>query len=70
MLTGRELWRKTKRQTRENDGKTMSESGLALNGTSYCGNLRTARSGRWWLQNLQQCPKGQPDYGIGEVNYD
>ena len=30
---------------RENDGKTTSESGLALNGTSHCGKLRTARSG-------------------------
>ena len=38
---------------RENDGKTPSESGLALSGTSYCGKLRTARSEGSWLQNLQ-----------------
>ena len=46
--------------------KDESESGLALSGTSYRGKLRTARSGRSWLQNLQWCPNGQPDYGIGE----
>ena len=34
---------------RGNDGKTASESGLALNGISYCGKLRTARSGESWL---------------------
>ena len=28
-----------------NDGKTTSKSGLALNGTSYCGRVRTVRSG-------------------------
>ena len=28
---------------RGNDGKTTLKSGLALNGTSYCGKLRTAR---------------------------
>ena len=38
----------TKRQT-ENDGKTISESGRALNGTSYCGKLRTSKSGGSWL---------------------
>ena len=30
---------------RENDGKTTSNSGLALNGIYYYGNLRTPRSG-------------------------
>ena len=30
---------------RGNDGKTTSKSGLALNGTAYCGKPRTARSG-------------------------
>ena len=34
---------------RENDGKTTSKSGLALNGISYCGKPRTARSGGSWL---------------------
>ena len=34
---------------RGNDGKTTSESGLALNGTSYYGKLRTSRSGGSWL---------------------
>ena len=34
---------------RGNDGKTMSKSGLALNGTAYCRELRTARSGGSWL---------------------
>ena len=33
---------------RGNDGKT-SKSGLALNGTSYYGKPRTARSGGSWL---------------------
>ena len=45
-----------------NDGKTTSQSGLALNGISYYGKLR--RSGGSWLQNLQWCPNGQPDDGI------
>ena len=31
------------------DGKTTSKSGLALNGTSYYGKLRIARSGGSWL---------------------
>ena len=40
--------RETKRQREKNDGKITSESGLALNGTAYCGKLRTVRSeGRW-----------------------
>ena len=45
---------KTKRQTeetmedRENDWKKTSGSGLALNGTSYCGKLRTTESGGSW----------------------
>ena len=34
---------------RGNDGKTTSKSGLALNGISYYGKLRTARSGGSWL---------------------
>ena len=34
---------------RGNDGKTTSESGLALIGISYCGKLRTVRSGGGWL---------------------
>ena len=34
---------------RGNDGKATSESGLALNGTSYNRKLRTARSGGSWL---------------------
>ena len=32
-----------------NDRKTTSKSGLALNGISYYGKLRTFRSGRSWL---------------------
>ena len=38
-----------KEADRENDGKTVSESGLVLNGISYCGKLRTVRSGGSWL---------------------
>ena len=34
---------------RRNDGKTTSKSGLALNGTSCYGKLRTERSGGSWL---------------------
>ena len=34
---------------RGNDGKTTSKSGLALNGISYHGKLRIARSGGSWL---------------------
>ena len=34
---------------RENDGKTTSKSGPALNGTSYYGKMRTARSEGSWL---------------------
>ena len=34
---------------RGSDGKTASKSGLAFNGTSYNGKLRTARSGGSWL---------------------
>ena len=48
---------------RGNDVKTTSKSGLALNGISYYGKLRTARSGGSWLRKLQWCPNGQPDYG-------
>ena len=51
---------------RENAWKTISESGLVLNGTSYCGRLRIARSGGSWLYILQWCPNGQPDYGTDE----
>ena len=36
---------------RGNDGKVTSKNGLALNGTSYYGKLRTARSGGSWLKN-------------------
>ena len=32
---------------RGNDGKTTSKSGLALNGTSYYGKLRTVNGGSW-----------------------
>ena len=35
-----------------------------MNGISYYGKLRTARSGGSWLYNLQWCPNVQPDYGI------
>ena len=52
---------------RRNDGKTTSKSGLALNGIYFYGKLRTARSGGSWLQNLQWCPNGQPDYGIDQI---
>ena len=34
---------------RGNDGKTKSESGLALNRTPYYGKPRTATSGGSWL---------------------
>ena len=34
---------------RVHDGKTTSKSELALNGTSYCGKLRTIRNGGSWL---------------------
>ena len=34
---------------RGNDGKTPSKSGLTLNGISYYGKPRTARSGGSWL---------------------
>ena len=50
----------TKRQTEEMKPK----SGLALNGISYYGKPRTARSGGSCCKNLQWCPRGQPDYGI------
>ena len=38
-----------KEADRGNDGKTTAKSGLALNGISYYGKLRTARSGGSWL---------------------
>ena len=38
-----------RRRGRGNNGKTTSKSGLALNGTAYCGKLRSARSGESWL---------------------
>ena len=53
---------------RGNDGKTTSKSGLALNGIYYYGKPRTARSGGNWLENLQWCPNGQPDYGIDKID--
>ena len=34
---------------RGNDGKTTLKSGLAMNGISYYGKPRTARSGGSWL---------------------
>ena len=45
--TGNSTRREAKRQTEETIGQ--HQSGLALNGTSYCGKLRTARSGGSWL---------------------
>ena len=39
-------------QDRGNDGKTTSKSGLALNGTAYCGKLKTARSGGSWVYKI------------------
>ena len=66
-LSYREQFREKDEETdRGNDRKTTSKSALALNGISYYGKLRTARSGGSWLKNLQWCPNGQPDYGIGE----
>ena len=56
-----------KRQTQEMMGRKTSKSGLALNGISYYGKPRTARSGGSWLKNLQWCPNGQPDYGIEKI---
>ena len=41
--------RRRGRQRKRNDGKTTSKSGLALNGASCYGKLRTARSGGSWL---------------------
>ena len=42
--TGNSTRRETKRQTEETMGKkTTLKSGLALNGTAYCGKLRTTR---------------------------
>ena len=39
-----------RRNRQKNDGKIISESGLALNGTSYCRKLRTVRIGEVeWL---------------------
>ena len=40
---------KTEEADRENNGKTTSKCELALNGTAYCGKLRTTRSGGSWL---------------------
>ena len=54
---------------RGNDGKTTSKSGLALNKIHYYGKPKTARSGGSWLQNLQWCPNGQPDYGIDKISF-
>ena len=41
-----------------------------MNGIYYYGKSRTARSGGSWLQNLQWCPNGQPDYGIDKIRSD
>ena len=50
ILSYREQYEKGDEEAdRENYGKTTSESGLALNGISYYGKLRTARSGGRWL---------------------
>ena len=56
VLTGNSSSRETKRQT-ENDGKTTLKSGLALNGISYYGKLRTARSGGSWLYKSTVVPQ-------------
>ena len=56
-----------KEADRGNDWKTTSKSGLALNGIPYYGKPRTARSGGSWLQNVQWCPNGQPDYGVDKI---
>ena len=45
-----------------NDGNTTLKSKLALNGISYQGKSRPARSGGSWLEYLQ------PDYGIDEAD--
>ena len=66
--TGNSSRRKTIEEAeRRNDGKTTSKSGLALNGTSCYGKLRTSRSGGSWLKNLLWCSNGQPDYGIDKI---
>ena len=38
-----------------------------MNGISYYGKHRTARSGGSWLYNLQWCPNGQIDYRIDKI---
>ena len=49
-LSNREQFRKGHEEAdRGNNGKATSKSGLALNGISYYGKPRTARSGRSWL---------------------
>ena len=44
-----------------------SPSDARMNGISYYGKLRTARSGGSWLYVLQWCPNGQPDYWIDKI---
>ena len=69
-LSNREQFKEEDKEAgRGNDGKTTSESGLALNGISYYGKPRTARSGGSWLYNLQWCPNGQRDYRIDELRW-
>ena len=49
-LTYREQYMEgDKEADRENDGKIISDRGLALNGTLYCGMMRTAKSRGSWL---------------------
>ena len=52
--TGNSTNRETKRQRK--NGKTTSERGLASNGASYYGKLRTARSGGSWLYVSSAAP--------------
>ena len=49
ILLGQQFKEGDEEVDRGNDGKTTSKSGLASNGISYCGKLRTVRSGRSWL---------------------
>ena len=60
-------WRRRVRQETMGRQNQRVDHGLALNGTSYYGKLRTARSGGRWLYNLQWCPNGQPDYRIDKI---
>ena len=49
--------RRRSRQSRGNDGKTTSKSGLALKGTAFYGKLRTTRSGGNWLVKSTVVPQ-------------